>query len=122
MVKMVLIGGGSPFTPSIFQAITENAKVLDGSEVFLFDIKDTRLAQMKKVGEVLTSRAGMKVTVNTGTDVRAAFDGADFVFPGYRVGGMEAYRVDNTIPTRHGICGDETMGPGGTFMAQCTIP
>ena len=88
MVKMVLIGGGSPFTPSIFQAITENASVLDGSEVFLFDIKDTRLEQMKKVGEVLTSRAGMKVTVKTGTDVRAAFDGADFVFPGYRVGGM----------------------------------
>lgn len=122
MVKMVLIGGGSPFTPSIFQAITENAKVLNGSEVFLFDINDTRLDQMKKVGEVLTSRAGMKVTVNTGTDVRAAFDGADFVFPGYRVGGMEAYRQDNVIPTRHGICGDETMGPGGTFMAQCTIP
>ncbi|MHB1319120.1 MAG: family 4 glycosyl hydrolase [Anaerolineae bacterium] len=122
MVKMVLIGGGSPFTPSIFQAITENAEVLDGSEVFLFDIKDTRLDQMKKVGEALTSRAGMKVTVNTGTDVRAAFDGADFVFPGYRVGGMEAYRQDNVIPTRHGICGDETMGPGGTFMAQCTIP
>jgi len=25
-------------------------------------------------------------------------------------------------PTKHGICGDETAGPGGTFMAQCTIP
>ena len=122
MVKLVLLGGGSPFAPSIFQAIVEKADVLDGSEVYLYDISDRRLPQVKKLGETLTARAGMKVTVNTGTDIRAALDGADFVFPGYRVGGIEAERQDFVIPTRHGICGDETMGPGGTFMAQCTIP
>ena len=77
---------------------------------------------MKKLGEVLAARAGLKLTITTGTDPREAFDGADFVFPGYRVGGIEAERQDFVIPTRHGICGDETMGPGGTFMAQCTIP
>jgi alpha-galactosidase/6-phospho-beta-glucosidase family protein len=31
-------------------------------------------------------------------------------------------RYDYDIPTKYGICGDETAGPGGTFMAQCTIP
>ncbi|MGI6368983.1 MAG: hypothetical protein ACOX2L_11620 [Anaerolineae bacterium] len=31
MVKLVLIGGGSPFTPSVFQAIVENASALDTS-------------------------------------------------------------------------------------------
>ena len=122
MVKMVLLGGGSPFTPSIFQAIGEQGAALDGSHVHLFDLSEQRLPQLMKVGQALATRAGIKLTVTAGTDIRAALDGADFVFPGYRVGGMEAYRVDNTIPTRHGICGDETMGPGGTFMAQCTIP
>jgi len=122
MVKLVLIGGGSPFTPSVFQAIIEHADVLDGSHVHLLDISEQRLPQMKRLGEALAGRAGVKLTVTTGTDAREAFDGADFVFPGYRVGGIEAERQDFVIPTRHGICGDETMGPGGTFMAQCTIP
>mgnify|MGYP000862615396 CR=1 FL=1 len=122
MVKMVLIGGGSPFTPSVFQAIVENAAALDGSQVHLLDLSEERLSQMKSLGDALATRAGMKLTVTTGTDARAAFDGADFVFPGYRVGGIDAERADHVIPTRHGICGDETMGPGGTFMAQCTIP
>jgi len=31
-------------------------------------------------------------------------------------------QYDIEIPSKHGIAGDETAGPGGTFMAQCTIP
>ena len=122
MTKLVLLGGGSPFTPSIFQAILENKEVLSGSEVCLMDLSDERLPQLKSLGEALAAREDMDLTVTTTTDARAALDGADFVFPGYRVGGIEAERQDFVIPTRHGICGDETMGPGGTFMAQCTIP
>lgn len=122
MTKLVLLGGGSPFTPSIFQAIVERQDVLAGSHVCLVDLSERRMPQFKKLGEVLAERAGFKLKVSYTTDARAALDGADFVFPGYRIGGIEAERQDFVIPTRHGICGDETMGPGGTFMAQCTIP
>ena len=122
MTKLVLLGGGSPFTPSIFQAILENKEVLSGSEVCLMDLSDERLPQLQKLGQVMAQRDGMDITVTTTQDARTALDGADFVFPGYRIGGIEAMRQDHVIPTRHGICGDETMGPGGTFMAQCTIP
>ncbi len=122
MAKLVLLGGGSPFTPSIFQTVLEHKEALSGSEICLMDLSDARLPQLKKLGEVMAARADMDLTITTTTDERAALEGADFVFPGYRVGGIEAMRQDHVIPTRYGICGDETAGPGGTFMAQCTIP
>jgi 6-phospho-beta-glucosidase len=121
-VKMVFLGGGSPFIPSTIQAILENKEVLSGSEVCLMDINPQRLPQLVKLGQVMAKRADMDLKFTHTSDVRRALDGADFVFPGYRVGGIEAMRQDHVIPTRHGICGDETAGPGGTFMAQCTIP
>jgi len=120
--KLVFLGGGSPFVPSLIQAILENEEALSGSEVCLMDIDSTRLPQLTELGEVMAKRAGMDLRFTHTTDAREALDGATYVFPGYRVGGVEALRQDNVIPTRYGICGDETAGPGGTFMAQCTIP
>jgi len=120
--KMVFLGGGSPFIPSLIQTIMENKEALAGSEVCLMDIEPTRLPQLTKLGEVMAQRADMDLKFTHTTDAREALDGATFVFPGYRVGGVEALRQDNAVPTKHGICGDETAGPGGTFMAQCTIP
>jgi 6-phospho-beta-glucosidase len=120
--KIVFLGGGSPFIPSIIQTILENKEVLSESEVCLMDIDPTRLPQLARLGEVLAKRADMDLKFTYTADAREALDGATYVFPGYRVGGVEALRQDNVIPTKYGICGDETAGPGGTFMAQCTIP
>jgi alpha-galactosidase/6-phospho-beta-glucosidase family protein len=120
--KMVFLGGGSPFMPSLIQAILENRDALSGSQVCLMDTDPTRLLQLKKLGEVMTEREGMDLAFTHTTDPREALDGATYVFPGYRVGGLEALRQDNVIPAKHGLCGDETAGPGGTFMAQCSIP
>jgi len=119
---VVFLGGGSPFVPSLIQTILENKEGLSGSEVCLMDIDPTRLPQLTKLGEVMAERANMDLKFTHTTDAREALDGATCVFPGYRIGGVEALRQDNMIPTKYGICGDETAGPGGTFMAQCTIP
>ena len=121
-VKLVFLGGGSPFIPSTFQAIIENKEVLSGSEVCLMDLDPTRLAKLVELGQAMATRADMDLKITQTTDARKAIEGATFVFPGYRVGGVKAITQDFAIPTRHGICGDETAGPGGTFMAQCTIP
>jgi 6-phospho-beta-glucosidase len=120
--KLVFLGGGSPFTPSIFQALLENKEALSGSEICLMDLSEARLPRLVDLGRAMAQRADVDLTFTSTTDARRALDGATFVFPGYRVGGIEAMRQDFIIPTRHGICGDETAGPGGTFMAQCTIP
>ena len=86
------------------------------------DIDPTHLSLLRQLGKVLAERAGVEMKFTSTTDPRKALEGATFVFPGYRIGGVEHLNYDFEIPTKHGIVGDETAGPGGTFMAQCTIP
>ena len=120
--KIVILGGGSPFVPSLMYVMLENKEVLEGSEVCLMDINPKRLPLLTKLGEELSKRTGVKMRFTWTTDAKKALDGATFVMPSYRIGGEKHMRYDFEIPTKHGICGDETAGPGGTFMAQCTIP
>ena len=120
--KIVILGGGSPFVPSLVSATLENKNVLERSEVCLMDIDPTRLPLLKRVGEQLSKRAKVKMKFTETTNPKKALEGATFVMPSYRIGGEKHMRFDFVIPTKYGISGDETSGPGGTFMAQCTIP
>jgi 6-phospho-beta-glucosidase len=120
--KIVILGGGSPFVPSLTYVMLENKEVFEGSEVCLMDINPTRLPLLAKLGEGMAKRAKTRMKFTWTADAKEALDGATFVMPSYRIGGEEHMRYDFEIPTKHGIAGDETAGPGGTFMAQCTIP
>lgn len=120
--KITILGGGSPFVPALIYTMLENKEVLEGSEVCLMDIDPTRLPLLTKVGEKLAEKAKVKMKFTKTTDPKKALEGATFVMPSYRIGGEKHMQFDFKIPTKYGICGDETAGPGGTFMAQCTIP
>jgi len=120
--KIVILGGGSPFVPSLIYAMLENREVLEESEVCLMDIDPARLPLLTKLGEELSKKAKVEMKFTETTDAKKALEGATFVMPSYRIGGERHMRFDFVIPTKYGIAGDETAGPGGTFMAQCTIP
>lgn len=120
--KIVVLGGGGPYTPAIMQSITQSAETLAGSEICLQDIDPSYLNMMTRLGERMadTTETEMKFTNTTDTD--RALDGATFVITNFRIGGIEALKADEQIPRKYGEYGQETTGPGGTFMAQCTIP
>ncbi|MGH2541724.1 MAG: glycoside hydrolase [Ardenticatenaceae bacterium] len=50
-------------------------------------------------------------------DRQAALEDADAVLTSFRPGGFEARRLDERLPLRYGVIGQETQGPGGFFMA-----
>jgi 6-phospho-beta-glucosidase len=120
--KIVFLGGGSPFIPSLMYTVLENKETLDGSEVVLMDIDNSRLPTLTKVGKELARRTKANIKFTSTTNPKEALESATFVLPAYRVGGLKHMQYDIEIPSKHGIAGDETAGPGGTFMAQCTIP
>jgi len=120
--KIVLLGGGSPFVPSLIYAILENKETLDGSEVCLMDVDPKRLPTLTKLGKELSKRTKANMKFTSTTNPKEAIEGATFVLPAYRIGGLKHMQYDIEIPSKYGIAGDETAGPGGTFMAQCTIP
>ncbi|MDE3229308.1 MAG: glycoside hydrolase, partial [Chloroflexota bacterium] len=45
----------------------------------------------------------------------------DAVLTSFRPGGFEARYLDESIPLKHGVIGQETQGPGGFFMALRSI-
>ena len=55
------------------------------------------------------------------TDRRAGLADCDAVLTSFRPGGFEARYLDESIPLKHGVIGQETQGPGGFFMALRSI-
>lgn len=120
--KITILGGGSPFVPSLIHAMLEDRDTFEGSEIYLMDINPDLLPLLTDFGEELSDRNGVDMEFTSTTDAEEALVDSTFVLPSYRIGGVEHMKYDIEIPTKYGISGDETTGPGGTFMAQCTIP
>lgn len=122
--RIVIIGGGSSYTPEIVEGLIARHEELALGEVWLVDIPQggERLAIVGGLARRMVSRAGrpfrLKLTVNR----REALSGADFVITQMRVGGIPARVKDERIPLRHGVIGQETTGPGGFAKALRTIP
>lgn len=60
------------------------------------------------------------MSINRG--LRWALVGADFVLAQIRVGKLPARVLDETIPLKYGLIGQETCGIGGFFKALRTVP
>jgi 6-phospho-beta-glucosidase len=93
----------------------------DGSEVVLIDLDEERLALVRAIAEKMIRNRGLDIRVSATTDRRAGLAGCDAVLTSYRPGGFEARHIDESVPLRHGVIGQETQGPGGFFMALRSI-
>jgi 6-phospho-beta-glucosidase len=92
-----------------------------GSEVVLVDLNADRLALIEKLARKMAKAEGVDLDITTTTDRRAALQDADAVLSSFRPGGFEARALDERIPLKHGVLGQETQGPGGFFMALRAI-
>ncbi len=81
-----------------------------------------RLEVMAGLARRMIAHAGRAITVQAGSELGPLLAGVDFVITQIRVGGMPARILDETIPLRYGVIGQETTGPGGMFKALRTIP
>jgi 6-phospho-beta-glucosidase len=120
-IRIAYIGGGSTRAPGTLASIVTRGTQFVGSEVVLVDLDEDRMAIVKQLTERMAAAHGVDLRVSMTTDRRKALDGADFVLSSFRPGGFEARHLDESIPARHGVLGQETQGPGGFFMALRSI-
>jgi 6-phospho-beta-glucosidase len=120
-IKLVYLGGGSTRAPGTLASIVSHARHFAGSEVVLVDLKPDRLALVRRLGQRLIEAEGADLRLSATTDRAAALEGADAVLASFRPGGFEARRLDERIPLKYNLIGQETQGPGGFFMALRTI-
>ncbi|WP_334075924.1 MULTISPECIES: 6-phospho-beta-glucosidase [Paenibacillus] len=123
-VKIAVIGGGSSYTPELVEGLIKGYGEMPVSELWLVDIEEGKhkLDIVGNLAKRMVKKSGLPIEVHLTLDRRAAIQGADFVTTQMRVGLLEARKLDEHIPLRHGVIGQETTGPGGMFKALRTIP
>jgi 6-phospho-beta-glucosidase len=120
-MKMTLLGAGVR-APFVLRGLAAGAADLDLDEVVLFDTDPERLELMTALGAHFAASWGAPFTVRSEPDAESALAGARFVFSAIRPGQEAARAVDEEVPLKHGVLGQETTGPGGFAMALRTIP
>jgi 6-phospho-beta-glucosidase len=123
-LKIVTIGGGSSYTPELIEGFIKYYNELPIREIWLVDIEagKEKLNIVGNLAKRMVEKAGLPIDIHLTLDRREALEGADYVTTQLRVGLLEARKLDESIPLKHGVLGQETNGPGGLFKAFRTIP
>jgi 6-phospho-beta-glucosidase len=123
-LKLVIIGGGSSYTPELLDGLVQRREQLPVGEIVLVDIPAGRekaeiiLGLARRIFAHADYPARIRLTFNR----EEALAGADFVITQIRVGGLDARVLDEKIPLQYGLIGQETTGAGGFAKALRTIP
>ncbi len=120
-IKIAYIGGGSTRAPGTVASFIAQGENFSGSEITLIDLDEQRLELVKKLADKMARARGVDLKICTTTNRRDGLRDASAVLSSYRPGGFEARYLDESIPLKHGVLGQETQGPGGFFMALRSV-
>src|SRR5436190_11998684 len=120
-IKLAYIGGGSTRAAGTMASFVHQGENFDGSEVVLIDLDEERLGIVKTIAQKMASARGLDIQFTTTTNRREGLRDCDAVLTSFRPGGFEARFLDESIPLKYGVIGQETQGPGGFFMALRSI-
>lgn len=123
-LKIVTIGGGSSYTPEWVEGLIKRYDTLPIQDLWLVDIPEgeEKLNIVGNLAKRMVKKAGIPMKVHLSLNRREALPDADFVTTQLRVGRLKAREMDESIPLKYGVIGQETNGPGGLFKGLRTIP
>lgn len=124
MIKVAFIGAGSvSFTRRLLMDMLAVPELQD-TEFRLMDISEENLEMARNLCTKLVADNNLPAKIVATLDRKEALCGADYVVSMVRVGGLEAFAHDIEVPLKYGVdqCVGDTLGPGGIFYAQRTIP
>ncbi|MGB9678310.1 MAG: alpha-galactosidase, partial [Candidatus Ratteibacteria bacterium] len=123
-MKITIIGAGSlGFTKRFILDILSFPE-LRNFTLALNDIDEERLNLITKWANTLKKQESLKIKILSSTNRKDIMENSDYIINTIRVGGLEAFELDVSIPRKYGVhqaVGD-TVGPGGVFYALRTIP
>jgi 6-phospho-beta-glucosidase len=123
-LKVAVIGGGSSYTPELVEGFIKRQAELPLAELRLIDVEAGRekVEIVAAMAKRQFAKAELDVKVSVHYDRKPALEGVDYVVSQLRVGLLEARAIDERIPLKYGVLGQETTGAGGFFKALRTIP
>jgi 6-phospho-beta-glucosidase len=122
-ISLCIVGAGSSYTPELIDGLlNQPPDRLPVSSIAFTDIDPQRLEIMSCLAQRMILKSGREIAIRHSVSPEKMLEGADFVITQIRAGGMKARFLDESIPLKYGIIGQETTGPGGMFKALRTIP
>ena len=121
-LSISILGGGSAYTPGLVQGFINKSKDVPLDRLVLMDIDGHKLDTVGHVVRHMLETALPKCELRLTTDRDQAIRNTDFIICQIRVGGLQSRHIDESIPIKHRVVGQETTGPGGLAMALRTIP
>lgn len=120
--SIVIAGGGSTYTPEIILMLLDNLDRLPLRSIKLYDNDEERQNHVAKACEILIKEKDPTIQYVATTDSEVAYTDVDFVLAHIRVGKLEMRSLDEKIPLKYGVVGQETCGPGGMAYGLRSIP
>ncbi|EPG3001227.1 6-phospho-beta-glucosidase [Klebsiella pneumoniae] len=123
-LKIVVIGGGSSYTPELIEGLLNRYHEMPVASLWLVDIEEgkEKVEIIAGLARRMIAKAGLTIEVVATLDRESALRDADFVCSQFRAGCLDARISDERISLKYGLIGQETNGLGGFVNACRTIP
>ena len=119
--SVVIAGGGSTYTPEIVVMLLNNLDRLPLRCIKLYDNDEKRQNQLAKACEILVREKAPDIEFLATVDPEESYTDIDFCLAHIRVGKLPMRELDEKIPLRYGVVGQETCGPGGIAYGMRSI-
>ncbi|WP_124065352.1 6-phospho-alpha-glucosidase [Clostridium sp. E02] len=119
--SIVIAGGGSTYTPGIVMMLMDNLDRFPIRSLKLYDNDGERQEIIAKALEIVMKKKTPDVEFRYTTDPEEAFTDVDFCMAHIRVGKYAMRELDEKIPMKYHVVGQETCGPGGIAYGMRSI-
>lgn len=119
--SIVIAGGGSTYTPEIILMLLDNLDKLPLRAIKLYDNDEERQNKVAKACEIIVKEKDPSIRYLATTDPALAYTDVDFCLAHIRVGKLAMRELDEKIPLKYGVVGQETCGPGGIAYGMRSI-
>lgn len=121
---ITLVGAGSRVFGFNMATDICQTPVLKGSTIRLVDVDETRLAEMKRLFDLVSDLSGSELRISAYKDRRKALPGSDFVILSVARERIKRWEMDLKISRKYGITEvqGECGGPGGLSLTLRNIP
>ncbi|MCQ2484394.1 MAG: 6-phospho-beta-glucosidase [Clostridia bacterium] len=121
-ITVAVIGSGSTYCPELVDGFLKASDSLKLKKISFMDIDERKRTIVGNLCVRMLEKAKVDCEVVMTDDLDLALQGADFVVTQIRVGKLPARHLDESIPKKYDLIGQETTGIGGMFKALRTIP
>jgi len=116
-----VVGSGSTRIPALIGSFIEYKERFPLKKLILFDISMERMNLLRDYIELTMKKYYPEAELIFTDNEDEAYKDTEFVLCNMRAGNFEMRSLDEKIPLKHGLVGQETCGPGGFAYGMRSI-